>query len=619
MLRLNFFAVHAIIVYLYYDYCVVAFLPGNSCGSGRVTQNVIGKDIYSSHSHRPAVHSRSWTIASRRREVGSTRSLITRRHEKEKDGGVDHKKDSNSKSKSELVQIFVHSVEESIQKNNFVSLVLRGVKKKKKKISIDDNLLRGSIRQVHGRIISAASSSKSKNKKTNRQDNLDSDNIEDYSILLFQITLKYHGATDICKNVPIEDVAKTIYDLILDPALASEWGIENLKAQPIQGAQLTTTDTIFDLRLDTKSPSLREKKVIADDDATTILASTSTTPQSHDRVKKVPLSNQAAFFKVLGVTNENGKPKPKMQGKLRQCQKFVEIVGKIVDELQGEEQKNHHTLNLVDMGCGRAYLTFSLHHYLKERYESITTTGIDVRPKLINEINGIAKGLGGSFDTLNFEEGTIENLVTQASTTTKKRQKEEEEDDDDPSLNILVALHACDTATDDALYSGIAQNADVIVVAPCCHKQVRPQLNAHFSSTRQTHPLSSILKHGVYRDRISEQVTDSLRALLLEYAGYQVNVFEFIGGEHTSKNVMITAIRNKSVNRDKKPDTEAIWKEIKSLAALHGISQHKLAQWMHLNLVGEEPFIEHEVPVKKGKNASQLSKRRMPPSIRIEG
>ena len=308
-----------------------------------------------------------------------------------------------------------------------------------------------------------------------------------------------------------------------------------------------------------------------------------------------------------------------MQGKLRQCQKFVEIVGKIVDELQGEEQKNHHTINLVDMGCGRAYLTFSLHHYLNERYESITTTGIDVRPKLINEINGIAKGLGGNFDTLNFEEGTIENLVTQASTTTTtKRQEEENDDDDDPSLSILVALHACDTATDDALYSGIAQKADVIVVAPCCHKQVRPQLNAHFSSTRQTHPLSSILKHGVYRDRISEQVTDSLRALLLEYAGYQVKVFEFIGGEHTSKNVMITAIRNRSVNRDKKPDTKAIWQEIRSLASLHGISQHKLAQWMHLNLVDEEPFTEPKISIKKGKNASKLSKRRMPPSMRIE-
>ena len=615
MLRLEFFAVHAIIVYLYYDYCVVAFLPGNSCGSGRVPHHIsTRKDVYASHSHQLPVYTRSSTITSRWREVGSTRRQV-----KEKDDVEHHTQDPNSKSKSELVLTFISSVEESIQKGNFVSLVLRGVKKKKKKSNIDDDLLRGSIRQVSGRIIRAASSSKSKNKKTNRKDNLDdTSNIDDDSILLFQITLKYHGATDICKNVPIEDVAKTIYDLILDPALASEWGIINLKAQPIQGAQLTTTDTIFDLRLDTKSPSLREKKAIADDDATSILASTSTIPQSHDRVKMVPLSNQAAFFKALGVTNENGKPKPKMQGKLRQCQKFVEIVGKIVDELQGEEQKNHHTINLVDMGCGRAYLTFSLHHYLNERYESITTTGIDVRPKLINEINGIAKGLGGNFDTLNFEEGTIENLVTQASTTTTKRQEEENDDDDDPSLSILVALHACDTATDDALYSGIAQKADVIVVAPCCHKQVRPQLNAHFSSTRQTHPLSSILKHGVYRDRISEQVTDSLRALLLEYAGYQVKVFEFIGGEHTSKNVMITAIRNRSVNRDKKPDTEAIWQEIRSLASLHGISQHKLAQWMHLNLVDEEPFTEPKISIKKGKNASKLSKRRMPPSTRIE-
>lgn len=595
-----FFVVHAAI--LYYGYCTGAFLTEDVFRSGRVIPG-IRKDACSDHVY--GLHSRPWMLTSQWRKLIPPQSSITRQEKKE---DVDHTQDPDFNSKSELVRRFVCAVEDSLQENKFVSLVLRG-KKKKKKIakngSIDDDLLRGQIRQVNGRII----------KKKNQQKKLDNKN-EDCSLLLFQITLKYHGATDICKNFPIKDVAKTIYNLILDPRHSvvlkkSEWGIQKLQ-NSMQGAQLTTMDTILHLRLDGKSLSLREQEVNKITDNTTLSAFTSAITKSHDRVKQVPLSNQAEFLKELGVTKDNGKPKPKMERKLRQCQKFVEIVGKIVDELQQEKET---PIFLVDNGCGRAYLTFSLHSYLKERYESVTTTGIDVRPKLIKETNGIARGLGGSFDTLNFEEGTIENFVTQASTT--KTQQKEEGYDENSSLDILVALHACDTATDDALYSGIAQKADVIVVAPCCHKQIRPQLNAHFSSIRQNHELSSILKHGVYRDRMSETITDSLRALLLEYAGYKSKVFEYIGGEHTSKNVMITAIRDRSVNIDRKPAIEEIRQQIRSLAALYGIKNQRLAQWMELDLIDEESLIEHITPM-KAKTTSQFSKHGMPLSTRVE-
>jgi len=608
ILRL-FFVVHAAI--LYYDYCIGAFLTEDVFRSGRVIPG-IKKNACSDRVY--GLHSRPWMLTSQWRKLIPPQSSITRQEKKE-DG--DQTQDPDFNSKSELVRRFVCAVEDSLQENKFVSLVLRG-KKKKKKIakngSTDDDLLRGQVRQVNGRIIKVVSS-KSKYKKKNQQKKLDNKN-EDCSLLLFQITLKYHGATDICKNFPIKDVAKTIYNLILDPRHSvvlkkSEWGIQKLQ-NSMQGAQLTTMDTILHLRLDGKSLSLREQEVNKITDNTTLSAFTSAITKSHDRVKQVPLSNQAEFLKELGVTKDNGKPKPKMERKLRQCQKFVEIVGKIVDELQEEKET---PIFLVDNGCGRAYLTFSLHSYLKERYESVTTTGIDVRPKLIKETNGIARGLGGSFDTLNFEEGTIENLITQASTT--KTQQKEEGCDENSSLDILVALHACDTATDDALYSGIAQKADIIVVAPCCHKQIRPQLNAHFSSIRQNHELSSILKHGVYRDRMSETITDSLRALLLEYAGYKSKVFEFIGGEHTSKNVMITAIRDRSVNIDRKPAIEEIRQQIRSLAALYGIKNQRLAQWMELDLIDEESLIEHIAPM-KAKTTSQLSKHGMPLSTRVE-
>ena len=501
------------------------------------------------------------------------------------------KKDTEAEpnSKLELGRAFVEEIKESLKNDNFVSLMLQGVKKKKgKKKEGTDDLLRGSIRQVQGRLIMVSSKKK---KRSNGKNN-------DSETLLLQLTLKYHGATDVCKNFPPEDVPKTIYDLILgDPTeMASEWGVQAVRAQSIQSAQLATANQIWDLKLDGKA-SLRKQKVNN--------ATTSPVAESHDRVKQVPLSNQAEFLQRLGVTNADGKPKPKMKGKYRQCQKFVEIVGRIVDECQKKEQKN---ISVVDMGCGRAYLTFSLHAYLQERYGSIATTGIDVRPKLVAEISGIARSLGSSFDALNFEEGTIENVVAEASANRKQEA-------DDATLNVLVALHACDTATDDALYSAIAQNADVIVVAPCCHKQVRPQLNAYVSSTGESHPLASILKHGVYRERISETVTDSLRALLLEFSGYKVQVFEFIGGEHTSKNVMITAIKTgeQVANDSLKSNKESIREEIISLAGLHGIKNQKLAQLMEFDMPADGNFsIEHLMSGRE--NSKQLSKHRMPPA-----
>jgi hypothetical protein len=159
-------------------------------------------------------------------------------------------------------------------------------------------------------------------------------------------------------------------------------------------------------------------------------------------------------------------------------------------------------------------------------------------------------------------------------------------DDSNDLLQVLVALHACDTATDDAIWYGIARGVDVIVVAPCCHKQVRPQLDAHYALTRKSgHPLGEILRHGIYRERHSETVTDSIRALLLELAGYKVQVFEFIGGEHTSKNVMLSAVKAQLTSPETK---ESKIEEIRSLASFHGIRKQKLADWMGVSLFEED-------------------------------
>jgi hypothetical protein len=172
-------------------------------------------------------------------------------------------------------------------------------------------------------------------------------------------------------------------------------------------------------------------------------------------------------------------------------------------------------------------------------------------------------------------------------------------------LDVLIALHACDTATDDALWSGIARQANVIVVAPCCHKQVRSQLDVHASKNPQ-HPLADVLRHNIYRERLAETATDSIRALLLEIAGYNVQVFEFIGGEHTSKNVMITAVKQNEdrIQRSEK-ELLALRKRLQDLASLHGVREQKLAKWMG-EILQEESNSTETPPV-------PVSARNMPP------
>jgi hypothetical protein len=492
----------------------------------------------------------------------------------------------NTDRKEKVVVDFVTQVELAIQSQLFVSLTLRGVKKAKAKVSSESLDLRGSIRQVQGRLV----------KIKNSQDPQ------------LQLTLKYHGATDICKNIMLEEISEKLPSLILDPVV-SEWGIEAIQARPIQGAKLETTSTVWDLQLQ-KKPKLKSQQLKS--------SSTSTKPSlmPHDREKNTPLSRKADFLQYLGLTTADGKPKPGMKSKLRQCQKFVEIVGGLVDKANANDQK---PISIIDMGCGRGYLTFSLHSYLTENYSKVHSRGIDVRPKLVEEINTISSSLGGSFDTLTFEEGTIEEFVSSVSSENRSKQAE---------IGILIALHACDTATDDALWSGICSGADLMIVAPCCHKQIRSQLTVHCTALGQSHPMTDVLRYGIYQERISETVTgkfavpinflwemrrgnseicfllvldiDSLRALLLEAAGYKVQVFEFIGGEHTSKNVMITAVKNASGI-----DRNEVQKRIESLAAMYGIRQQKLARWMNLKL-GQGEDDAALIKTKKQRLANQM-------------
>ncbi len=258
---------------------------------------------------------------------------------------------------------------------------------------------------------------------------------------------------------------------------------------------------------------------------------------NHDRKKNVLINMDSAFLKALKVTTVEGKPRSGMTDKYKQINKFVEIIDNLMTKVIASTNK----LNIVDMGCGMGYLTFSMHEHFSKSYNT-TTTGVEARDSLVLQTNKVAASLGPPFTSqLHFVKGTISEYDIERSGTMHE------------AVNVLVALHACNTATDDAIQSGINNNFDVIITAPCCHKEIRPQLDAGYTDSAQAY--TSLLRHNIYRERTAEMLTDSIRALVLEDAGYDVTVFEFIGGEHTAKNVMITAMKRdgytKSDNNEK--------------------------------------------------------------------
>jgi len=271
---------------------------------------------------------------------------------------------------------------------------------------------------------------------------------------------------------------------------------------------------------------------------------------AHDREKfrLLPAESQH-WLHALGVTTATGAVREGMADKHRQIHKFVEILSHLTAAATLPADR---PLEIADMGCGKGYLTFAAHDYFNHvDSRPANVQGIEARPELVEKCNQVAHTAGCA--RLFFKAGTIESITF-------------------TGLDVLIALHACDTATDDAIAKGIQADAALIVVAPCCQKELRPQL----------HPapvLAPVLRHGIFQERHAEFVTDALRALLLEWAGYDTKVFEFISTEHTAKNVMIAATKRRGPGRN----TEAE-KNIRELAAFYGIKAHALARHLKFEL-----------------------------------
>ena len=517
---------------------------------------------------------------------------------------------------------FISTVLASLRDKTFDSFTLKGTSAPRKKrggnknkssinnteendtkIERQKEALRGKYKTILGRLVFLQDKKKRRTKK--KGSGYDNAAAElDSGSLYLQVTIKYHLATDIVQNWCIElDVSEVESGLRgifanawgnnssrnNDSAVPlSEWGATtNEKGEiDIRAGELITSDGVYELQLHGKNTKFRESKKKKSKEQRQSQLMNDPTQLSHDRTKKVPLSTSSQFFQKLGVTNSDGKPMSGMASKLRQCQKFVEIVSNLVDtNYHSSSNSKVKNIRVIDMGCGRGYLTFSLHSYLSDKYNDdssssciVETQGIEVRPKLVREINGIARDLGkGKFEKLSFIEGTIGETNDSLFGDVRLHQNVESKE----SLDIVIALHACDTATDDALWFAIGRGVDVIVTAPCCQHELRPQIDQHVSNN-PNHVLADVLRHAIYRERATEQITDSIRAILLEIAGYEVQVFEFIGGEHTAKNVMITATKKNMSRKSKKEDD---WLDerrgrLVELAEMYGVKRQRLASLM---------------------------------------
>lgn len=269
---------------------------------------------------------------------------------------------------------------------------------------------------------------------------------------------------------------------------------------------------------------------------------------SHDHEKQRLIDPSNPWWNLLGLTTRDGKVIADMQHKFKQICKYVEIVDGVMRQTKfGDE------IHIADMGAGKGYLTFALYEYLTTHYDKeIVMEGVEIRKDLVLKINDIiekCKDERPCVSTIRFIENSIADYK--------------------PSkLDVLIALHACDTATDDAILKGIRNNAKLIICAPCCHKQIRREME-------KSGKTDAITKYGIFLERQAVMITDTIRALVLEYCGYKTQVMEFIEIDNTPKNVLLVGRKS-----DKPVDKEAIAAQIKALLEQYGIEEHYL--WKNL-------------------------------------
>ena len=242
---------------------------------------------------------------------------------------------------------------------------------------------------------------------------------------------------------------------------------------------------------------------------------------AHNRVKKYILQEgiPVPFLIDLGVQTQDGRIIRSRYAKFKQINRFLEFIEDILPTLSKER-----TVQVIDFGCGKSYLTFAMYYFLHDlKGYDVEITGLDLKEDVIADCNELSRKYG--YEKLRFMKGDIADYEGQ------------------DAVDMVVTLHACDTATDYALAKAVGWDAKVILSVPCCQHEVNQQI--------QNDELAPLLKYGIVKERMAALITDAVRANLLEAEGYETSILEFIDMEHTPKNLLIRAVRRDHINRQK--------------------------------------------------------------------
>lgn len=240
--------------------------------------------------------------------------------------------------------------------------------------------------------------------------------------------------------------------------------------------------------------------------------------KEHNKRKNYILGGRAVPWMIsLGLMDENGNVLSSMQKKYRQINRFLEMLADVESHIPDG-------CTIVDMGCGKSYLTFAMYHYLNElKGKNVKITGYDLKKDVVEHCNMLAEKFG--FENLVFYNRDIAEI-----------------DNTDDKIGMIITLHACDTATDIAMYHGIRWGCRVIMSVPCCQHELFGRI--------KNDSLSAVMDYGILKERFAALLTDGIRAKILEIMGYKTNVMEFIDMEHTPKNIMIRAVKTKKTGID---------------------------------------------------------------------
>jgi SAM-dependent methyltransferase len=293
--------------------------------------------------------------------------------------------------------------------------------------------------------------------------------------------------------------------------------VDGLLDQPFGNWHVRTTTQELQLRVTKKGEALVHVRSTTEPD--------DLPDRAHDRAKNRLLPEDDPVLRALGISDEHGRVKPSRQGKYRQVEEMVRALGAAVEDATAagalRQPTEEEPLRVVDLGCGNAYLTFAAHRYLTAvRGIPTQVVGIDVKEQSRVHSTALAEELGIA-DRATFLQGEIGST--------------------DPGMrpDVVLALHACDTATDDALAQAVRWDAPLVLAAPCCHHDVAAQLRRQEAPA----PYSVLTRDGILRERFADTLTDALRAGVLRSAGYRVDVVEFVESRHTPRNTLLRAIR----------------------------------------------------------------------------